>query len=287
MAQPQLRLRRGRGPSAGVIVRRVILIPRTSHRRHDRHRTMRTEHLPASRVEVRCAGPVAGHLRIASSHRDHLPPCPALRSGGWNRAAPGSCWRRVPMLAARELPANDLLAVPTPPPPVARHLRADPPGMSTRDSAGLRRDQSLDLVARTHRRNRRDGQHRLFAGVTDQLRVSPDSRDIGVDSLTTQLVINRRLTHRADTLGAGLRGRQHSDVDSLWSGYEIVCTDCGWVPATRNPTDARDQRQGHAPKRAPHKSSLYLVVAARTERIHSSSATSRQWAALPGLTDTG
>jgi hypothetical protein len=118
MAQPQLRLRRGRGPSAGVIVRRVILIPRTSHRRHDRRRTMRTEHLPASRVEVRCAGPVAGHLRIASSHRDHLPPCPALRSGGWNRAAPGSCWRRVPMLAARELPANDPLAVPTPPPPV-------------------------------------------------------------------------------------------------------------------------------------------------------------------------
>ena len=123
-----------------------LLMWRTSHRRHDRRRTIGTEHLPASRVEVRCAGPVAGHFRIAGAHRDHLPPCPALRSGGWNRAAPGSCRRRVPVLAARELPANGPLAVPTPRPPVARHLLADPPGMSARDGAGLRQDQSLDLV---------------------------------------------------------------------------------------------------------------------------------------------
>jgi hypothetical protein len=78
------------------------------------------------------------------------------------------------------------------------------------------------------RRNRRDDQQRVLPGVTDQLRVSPGGRDIGVDSLATQLVINRRLTHRADTLGAGLRGRQHRGVDGLWSGCEIVCTDCGW-----------------------------------------------------------
>jgi hypothetical protein len=134
------------GLPAGVIVRCVILMWRTSDRCHDRRRTTGTEHLPASRVEVRCAGPVPGHPRVASAHHAHLPRRPALRSGGWNRAAPGSCWRRVPVLAARELPANGPLAGPTPRPPVARHLRADPPGMSARHGAGLRRDQSLDLV---------------------------------------------------------------------------------------------------------------------------------------------
>jgi hypothetical protein len=70
-------------------------------------------------------------------------------------------------------------------------------------------------------RNRRDGQPRVFAGVTDQLWISPGGRDISIDSLTTQLVINRRLTHRADTLGAGLRGRQHRGVDRLWSGTRL------------------------------------------------------------------
>jgi hypothetical protein len=65
-------------------------------------------------------------------------------------------------------------------------------------------------------RNRRDGQHSVFTGVTDQLWVSPSGRDVGVDSLATQLVINRRVTHRAETLGAAQRGRQHRGVDKLW-----------------------------------------------------------------------
>jgi hypothetical protein len=65
--------------------------------------------------------------------------------------------------------------------------------------------------AEHRRRNRRDDQPRVFAGMTDQLRVSPGGRDISVDSLTTQLVINRCLPHSADTLG----------------GCEMVCTDCG------------------------------------------------------------
>jgi hypothetical protein len=46
-------------------------------------------------------------------------------------------------------------------------------------------------------RNGPDGQQRLFSGVTDPLWISPGGRDIGVDSLTTQLVINRCLPHRA------------------------------------------------------------------------------------------
>ena len=146
MDNPSSVFRRGRGLPAGVIVRCVILTWPTSDRCHDRRRTTGTERLPASRVEVRCAGPVAGHLRVAGAHREHLPRRPALRSRGRNRAAPGSCWRRVPVPAARELPANGLRAVPTPRPPVAPHLRADPPGMSARHGAGLRRDQSLDLV---------------------------------------------------------------------------------------------------------------------------------------------
>jgi hypothetical protein len=35
----------------------------------------------------------------------------------------------------------------------------------------------------------------VFAGVIDPLRVSPGGWDLGVDSLATQLVINRRLAH--------------------------------------------------------------------------------------------
>ena len=69
-----------------------------------------------------------------------------------------------------------------------------------------------------HRRNRRDNQHSVFAGVPDQLRVSPGGRDIGIDSLATQLVINRRLTHRADTVEAAPWGRQRRGVYRLWSG---------------------------------------------------------------------
>ncbi|MDT7716818.1 MAG: hypothetical protein QOH09_2810 [Pseudonocardiales bacterium] len=76
-------------------------------------------------------------------------------------------------------------------------------------------------------RNRRDGQHSVFTGATDQLRVSPGGRDIGVDSLTTQLVINRRLTHRPDTLGAGLRGRHHRGVDRLWVGAKLCVQTVG------------------------------------------------------------
>jgi hypothetical protein len=76
-------------------------------------------------------------------------------------------------------------------------------------------------------RNRRDGQHSVFTGATDQLRVSPGGRDIGVDSLATQLVINRRLTHRADTLGAGLRVRHHRGVDRLWVGAKLCVQTVG------------------------------------------------------------
>lgn len=65
------------------------------------------------------------------------------------------------------------------------------------------------------RRNRRDDQQRVFPGVTDQLRVSPDGGDISVDSLTTQLVINRRLAHRADTLRLGSTG---AAAQVVWKG---------------------------------------------------------------------
>jgi hypothetical protein len=72
-------------------------------------------------------------------------------------------------------------------------------------------------------------------------RVRPRGWDIGIDSLTTQLVINRRLSHEADTLEALRRGLHHRGVYRLWSGYEIVCTGCGWVPATRNLADPTGQ----------------------------------------------
>jgi hypothetical protein len=85
-------------------------------------------------------------------------------------------------------------------------------------------------------RNRRVGEQAVFAGVIDPLRVSPGGRDIRVDSLATQLVINRRLAHGANTVEAGLRGRHQHGVYRL-------CTRCEWAPAMGNPTDPPDQRQ--------------------------------------------
>ena len=67
-----------------------------------------------------------------------------------------------------------------------------------------------------HGRTRRDDQHVVSAAATDHLRVSVSGRDIGVDSLTTQLVINRCSAHRAHTVEAALRERQHHGVYSLW-----------------------------------------------------------------------
>ena len=101
-------------------------------------------------------------------------------------------------------------------------------------------------------RNGPDGQHRLFAGVTDPLWISPGGRDIGVDSLTTQLVINRCLTHRADTLGAGLRG-----AAAPWCGQAVErvrnCVYRLWTDANDGETDASDRPTlgAHAPERGP------------------------------------
>jgi hypothetical protein len=139
-----------RGLPAGVNVGCVILRRRTSDQHYDRHRTTKTEHLPASRVEVQCAVPVAVHPPVPSAHRDLLL-CPGLRCCGWRWAAPGSCWRRVPVLAARGLPVKGVLAVPPPRPRVPRHLRAHPPGRSPGDGAGSRLGQCLGLVVRPPR----------------------------------------------------------------------------------------------------------------------------------------
>jgi hypothetical protein len=84
--------------------------------------------------------------------------------------------------------------------------------------------------------------------------INPGGRDIGVDSLTTQLVINRCLPHRADTLRAGLRGRQHRGVDRLWNGYEIGVYRL-WIgindEESADPTDQHQERM--PPERGPPK----------------------------------
>jgi hypothetical protein len=79
----------------------------------------------------------------------------------------------------------------------------------------------------------------VFAGVIDPLQVRPGSRDLGVDSLATQLVINRRLAHGATPYGRACGGGINmvctgcewspDCVYRLWMGAEIVCTGCGWV----------------------------------------------------------
>jgi hypothetical protein len=48
-----------------------------------------------------------------------------------------------------------------------------------------------------HRDRNRHLNEMVFAGVIDPLPVGPGGRDLGVDSLATQLVIDRRLTHGA------------------------------------------------------------------------------------------
>jgi hypothetical protein len=62
---------------------------------------------------------------------------------------PGDCWRRVWALAACALRGEGLLAVPTPWPPVARRLLADPQGLPTPDGGGWGRGHLLDPVAQT------------------------------------------------------------------------------------------------------------------------------------------
>ncbi len=137
-----------RGLLTGRNVRCVILMWRTSDQHHDRHRTTGTEHLPAS---VQRAVPVAVHPPVPSTYRDHLLLCPGLPGCGWRWATPGSCWRRVPVLAARGLPGKGLLAVPTPRPRDPRHLRADPAGTSPGDGVCSRLGQCWDLVVRPPR----------------------------------------------------------------------------------------------------------------------------------------
>ncbi len=85
-------------------------------------------------------------------------------------------------------------------------------------------------------RNRRDGQQMVFAGVINPLRVSPGGRDLDVDSLAAQLLINRRLAHSADTVEAGLPRAASTGCAQAVGSYEIVCTGCGWVRTTANPT---------------------------------------------------
>jgi hypothetical protein len=132
----------------------------------------------------------------------------------------------VPVLAAPELPANARSRSPhrDRPMPVTCGLTR---GVCRHEMVLVCVEISRWTWSEHHRRNRRDGQHSVFAGATDQLRVSPGGRDIGVDSLTTQLVINRRLTHRPDTVEAALQGRQHRGVYRLWVAAKLCVQTVG------------------------------------------------------------
>jgi hypothetical protein len=52
--------------------------------------------------------------------------------------------------------------------------------------------------------------------VIDLLRVNPCGRDIGGDSLATELIIDRRLTHGATLYGRVYGGNMHMGVDRMW-----------------------------------------------------------------------
>jgi hypothetical protein len=56
------------------------------------------------------------------------------------------------------------------------------------------------MAGRTPRRHSSVGRHAVLCGVIDLARVNPRGRDIGVDSLATELVIARRPNLRDDTV---------------------------------------------------------------------------------------
>jgi hypothetical protein len=121
-----------------------------------------------------------------------------------------------------------------------------------------------------HGRTRRDDQHVVSAAATDHLRVSVSGRDIGVDSLTTQLVINRCSAHRAHTVEAGLRGRQHRGVYRLWVDARLCVQAVDGSQQRANPTDPPEPISGaRTPERRPRNPLPYLVVT-RRRKTHSS-----------------
>lgn len=101
--------------------------------------------------------------------------------------------------------------------------------------------------------NRRVGEQAVFAGVIDPLRVIPVGRDIGVDLLATQLVKNRRLTHGANTVEAGLRG-----TASTWCVQTV-----GGCERRGNPTVRLTTVSNTLPERGLNNRFLYLIVATR------------------------
>lgn len=105
-------------------------------------------------------------------------------------------------------------------------------GKRRRVAGGVRRCRSrVDCHCRAWPEHRgctwRDGQLMVFARAINYLWDGHRGRDIGIDSFTTQLVVNRRLTHRENTVEVALPGRHNRGVYRLWSGREIVCTACG------------------------------------------------------------
>jgi hypothetical protein len=64
--------------------------------------------------------------------------------------------------------------------------------------------------------------------VIDSLRINPRGQDIGVDSLATELVIDRRLAHGVTPYGR-VHGDMHMGVDRLWM-FRTVSLGDGQVP---------------------------------------------------------
>jgi hypothetical protein len=78
--------------------------------------------------------------------------------------------------------------------------------------------------------------------VIDLLRVNPCGRDIGVDSLATELVIDRRLAHGATLYGRVCGGSMHMGVDRMWMWRTISAT--GVVQALSRDRSTAVQRSG-------------------------------------------
>jgi hypothetical protein len=83
-----------------------------------RLRRLASERLSASRIELRCGGPIEAGIPVPAERRDRPPPCPG--HGCRRLPVEGSSYRRVEVRAVRGLPVEGLIAVLLAAVPVAR-----------------------------------------------------------------------------------------------------------------------------------------------------------------------
>lgn len=144
-------------------------------------------------VPVQCALPVAIRIPLPDEHRDYPSPPRGLAGRGRRETAGGVC-RRVWRVDCWRTDCLRFSPHGSPSLPVAGWLtRWSCPhgGVLARGTVS-----SWSWWSGEHRRRIRPGSEEVVSpGAGDVVRVSPGVRDVGVESLATELVIDRRRVH--------------------------------------------------------------------------------------------